>query len=287
MKKRKLTEGEEARVKRLRTTGRYKLKDLATMCHTSTVHIMEICKDLPHMYVSGKEDKWEEMKALFATGEYMGSALATQFGVTRQRVNQICGNYGDLRVEATCDQCGATFTKRSVRQRWCSSKCAGIYHWFRANPPKPMLTKTCPKCLQDFETRSSHRRFCSDVCRNRYHGMSAYYRRVGKPRPPVVRRKLACPECGKTFTTLSPRQKFCCTEHGMRYNLRGAAERKGYNLGPFPPRDCIWCGNTFTPKTSVHRCCCPSCRASVNYYEKTGRLPPKDREAEIDAKVSD
>lgn len=148
-----------------------------------------------------------------------------------------------------CAHCGVTFLQTLPHQKYCSDKCSSKQR------NQPTTTKECLFCGVMFETSRDRQKFCS--IEHKYF----YYR----PHLANEPREKSCAFCGKLFTAYKLRQKFCSRECGSSHRDKPKKVRlfgKGNHLYisfPTPPRECVQCGNSFTPLNKRGCFCSPQC----------------------------
>lgn len=83
---------------------------------------------------------------------------------------------------AICNECGCEFTKKTIRQRFCSPKCHRKYYHRQENrhtgvhrlpkPGEPILRefqcKNCGCLVQVVDRRDQRKKFCSQECEKYY-----------------------------------------------------------------------------------------------------------------------
>lgn len=194
--------------------------------------------------------------------------------------------------QKTCVVCGKSFR---LPPYWkhdrstCSETCRYI---LAGNKMSIRETRVCPVCGTTFNVApSSQKVCCSLVCRSkhmkrRFQGANnPNWKEVKQVRPASKRslrnhiksRDKTCQDCGSgrnlqvhhidsnpannADTNLVLLCKLC---HARRHQHMGETHLVGLIMvnrtySSIPPRNCVVCGNVFTPKRQTATCCSPQC----------------------------
>lgn len=158
-----------------------------------------------------------------------------------------------FKFENTCGICGTVFQTNLKSQKYCSRDCAAEAR----RTGRTIHKKVCIGCGTEFETVNRKRTFCSAECASKYHGelrKGTYF----------------CEYCGKPRHSDHPnRNRFCSREcvinaHKLQAlksqeESREAREARRLLLN----KDCGFCGESFTAKTTRHKYCSSACAVAA------------------------
>lgn len=159
------------------------------------------------------------------------------------------------KIMKRCVECGKRIPRRGkgiadyLQRKFCSATCRNKSKHGKKQP-LPSSKHVCPQCGKHF-IGHSEKTFCSKDC------YSASQRTL---------KETTCPVCGKAFQPNSSSQRTCGIECGIVFR---AATRKGVSVAeyvewkaknkPAEMRNCIECGDGFTPRSHATVLCLP-CR---------------------------
>ncbi len=104
--------------------------------------------------------------------------------------------------QKTCLFCGASFTTKIARQRFCSLSCNA-----KSRPPdpaktaRPRVTRTCERCGRQFKTKRANQKYCGDKCRTAC---------ISKDKTRLS--DIPCAHCERLFRPAQRIQTFCSKE---------------------------------------------------------------------------
>lgn len=133
------------------------------------------------------------------------------------------------------------------------------------------MTKACAYCGKEFETKHSFKKYCSDECRKRQE-KELEKKNKGKKK----KYEKECEECHKKFLT-SYKVALYCDEC--------RAKRKE----PFEKKQCVFCGEWFTPYIRSQKYCNSLCREKEKAKKKRegGYIPMEKKETSLDKKLKE
>lgn len=153
-----------------------------------------------------------------------------------------------------CAHCGNNFEARNVHSKCCSKSCldkniSEIRKQERRKVFIPLPDKKCLQCGDFFTPKLNTANFCSDPCRQRHKYL--------KNRDPAI----------VTGEKLKLRGRAQSPEH-----IASRAASMAANLARVK-RDCVKCGDEFTPTSAAQRYCSGRCWQSAARTRK----PPENR----------
>lgn len=143
-------------------------------------------------------------------------------------------------VDSCCPNCGKTFTRTRLRNKFCSYQCAISFR------TRPKVEKTCPVCGENFICKNNDQTCCSYSCARKLYFLQ-------HKKAPVEK---TCPICGVKFTPKDSRKKTCS---------KACANALTAQSNKMPPveKKCPICGKIFICETSKEKknqiCCSISC----------------------------
>lgn len=153
-----------------------------------------------------------------------------------------------------CEICGKEYIAHSCRGRFCPD-CFNEGLKRSIKESKTIKTQTCHICGKTFECSPFHK-YCPeclpDARRVLWHMKSRF-------------KRLTCMSCGKPFTGYPGTiDCFKCRQanpskpsHYEPQTLPDAKPKTSRKL--MPPRECEWCGKTYTPRSGTQRFCSYRC----------------------------
>ena len=144
-----------------------------------------------------------------------------------------------------CTVCNKEFRSEKKNQKFCSSKCQGIYNQKR-------IKVKCDYCGKEYDTTNSlykgkEHHYCSEKCRNKGHSIN----QTGKLKTSTISN---CTYCGETMIRKSGQLNkniFCCRKC---YNLWQSEKLSGENSpsykGGLIELECNYCGKKIFKKKS-------------------------------------
>ena len=76
-------------------------------------------------------------------------------------------------IQGRCKKCNTIFYSCRIQKRFCSDRCAYLFHY--SKKCKPFIEKKCFVCGKLFSTRIEHRKYCNKECNKIAQGK--YYNR--------------------------------------------------------------------------------------------------------------
>lgn len=130
-------------------------------------------------------------------------------------------------------------------------------------------TATCAICAKEFKGYSRNAKYCSKECR-KAGNLSLTKKYQAEHTPKIILTPRSCLVCDILFTPQHNLQKICSAEcrkdkqrqYNHRYKLKHPhvfTARSSSNLTT-KVKECIICGNAFTPSSNVQKTCSDSCR---------------------------